>query len=83
MHTDQTGAFPVTSKNGNKYIMILCEIDNGVITSEAIQNISSGEIVWAYQDLMQRLKAAGFRPKKHVLDNECSTEFKQAIKENE
>ena len=32
---------------------------------------------------MHRLKAAGIRPKKHVLDNECSTEFKQAIKENE
>ena len=32
---------------------------------------------------MQQLKVAGVRPKKHVLDNECSTEFKQAIKENE
>ena len=32
---------------------------------------------------MQRLKVAGIGPKKHVLDNECSTEFKQAIKENE
>ena len=32
---------------------------------------------------MQRLKAAGIRPKKHVLDNECSIEFKQDIKVNE
>ena len=32
---------------------------------------------------MRKLKAAGIRPKKHVLDDECSTEFKQAIKENE
>ena len=32
---------------------------------------------------MQRLKPVGIRPNKHVLDNECSTEFKQAIKENE
>ena len=31
---------------------------------------------------MQRLKAAGNRPKKNVLDNECSKEFKQEIKEN-
>ena len=31
---------------------------------------------------MQQLKAAVIRPKKHLLDNECSTEFKQAIKEN-
>ena len=82
MYTNQTGAFPVTSKQGNKYTMILCEIENDVIMSEAIQNRSSGEIVRAYQVLMQRLKSEGIRPKKHLLDNECSTEFKQAIKEN-
>ena len=80
MYTDQTGAFPVTYKKGNKYIMILCEIDNDVIISEAMRNRSSGKIVQAYQFLMQRLKAAVIRPKKHVLKNECSTEFNQAIK---
>ena len=45
--------------------------------------MSSGEIVRTYLVLIQRLKAAGIRPKKNVLDNEFSTEFKQAIKENE
>ena len=73
MYTDQTGAFPVTSKKGNKYIMILCEIDNNFIMSESMRNISSREIVRTYLILMQRLKAAGIKPKKHVLDNECST----------
>ena len=63
--------------------MILCEIDNDIIMSEAMQNISSGEIVHAYQVLIQQLKATEIRHKKHVLDNECSAEFKQAIKENE
>ena len=71
MYTDQTGAFPVTSKKGNKYIMILCEIDNNVIMSEAMRNRSSGKIVRSYLVLMQQLKAAVIRPKKHVLDNEC------------
>ena len=28
MYTDQTGQFPVQSRKGNKYIMILCEIDS-------------------------------------------------------
>ena len=83
MYTSQTGAFPVTSKKGNEYIMILCEIDNNVIMSEAMRNISLGEIVCTNLVLMQKLKAAGIRPKKHVLDNECSTEFKHAIQENE
>ena len=83
MYTDQNGSFPVTSKKGNKYIMILCEIDNDVIMSEAMENRSSGEIVCTYLFLMQQLKEAAIRPKKQFLDNECSTEFKQAIKENE
>ena len=52
MYTDQTGAFPVTSKIGYKYIMILCEIENVMIMIDAMQNRSSGEIVWAYQVLM-------------------------------
>ena len=73
MYTDQTGAFPITSKKGNKYIMILCEIDNNVILSEAMRNRSSGKIFRTYLILMQGLKAEGIRTKKHVLDNECST----------
>ena len=76
MYTDQTGAFPITSKKGNKYIMILCEIDNNVILSEAMRNRSSGKIVCTYLILMQKLKAAVIRPKKHVLENEYSAEFK-------
>ena len=62
--TNQTGAFPVTSKKGNKYITILIEIDNNIIMSEAMWNRSSGEIVRAYLVLMQRLKAAVIRPEK-------------------
>ena len=66
MYTDQTGAFSVISKKRNKYIMILCEIDKNFIMSEAMWNRSPGEIFRAYQVLMQQLKAAGIRPKKHV-----------------
>ena len=69
MYTDQTGVFPVTSKKGNKYIMILCEIDNNVIMSEAMQNRSSGGIFRNYLILIQQLKEAEIRPKKHALDN--------------
>ena len=33
----------------------------------------------AYLALLERVKAAGFTPKKHVLDNECSTAMKELI----
>ena len=48
IYTNQTGAFPITSKKGNKYIMILCKIDNNFILSEAMRNRSSGGIFRSY-----------------------------------
>ena len=36
-----------------------------------------------YQIMIDRLKACGINPKKHVLDNECSAKFKEAIRDNQ
>ncbi len=60
--------------------MILCEMDKNVIMSEPMKKCTAGEIVRAYQALMKRLKAAGINPKKHILDNKASAEYKEAIK---
>ena len=51
-------------------------IDSNAIMSEPMKNRTAGEMIRAYQALMLRLKAAGIK------DNECSEEYKQAIKEN-
>ena len=45
--------------------------------------MSADEMVRAYKFLIQRLKNAGIKPKKHVLDNEISEEFKNTISEND
>ena len=37
----------------------------------------------AYQTLVDRLKECGIKPAMHILDNECSAEFKALISENE
>ena len=39
-------------------------------------------MVKTYQCLIDRLKDCGITPKHHVLDNECSAEFKKAIRAN-
>ena len=31
IYTDQTGKFPFCSSKGNKYIMVMCEMDGNVI----------------------------------------------------
>ena len=63
--------------------MIMCEMDGNAIMSEGLRDRTAGEIIKAYQKLVKRLRKAGIRPKKHVLDNECAEEYKQAISDNE
>ena len=50
---------------------------------EPMRNRCSGEMVRAYQLLIDRLREAKIQPTMHILDNKCSSEFKNAIKENE
>ena len=47
-----------------------------------MKNRYSTQIVATYQIMIDRLKACGINPKHHVLDNECSEEFKEAIRIN-
>ncbi len=80
--TNQTGKFPKKSRKGNQYIMVLTESDSDVILVEAMKNQSSGEMIRAFQKLIDHLHAAEIAPKHHILDNECSDEFKDTIKSN-
>ena len=83
MYTDQTGRFPVKSYRGMQYIMVLIELDSNSILVEPMRDRTSGEMIQAYQVLVDRLKSKGFKPNMHILDNECSAEFKEKILENE
>ena len=79
--TDQTGQFPTRSQAGNKYIMVMVEIDSSCILVEPIKNRKDAELTRAYEKLILRLKQAGVTPRKHVLDNEISNEMKKLITE--
>jgi hypothetical protein len=83
MYTNQTGKFPKKSSKGNHYIMVLIEIDSNAILVEAMKNRSAGEMIRAYLVLVSRLRNAGVSPKMHILDNECSEEFKAQIHKND
>ena len=81
IYSDQTGRFPVQSKSGNKYVMVMVEIDSNAILVEAMKSKSDAEMQRAYLVLVNRLKRAGVVIKKHVLDNECSKAMKLLIEE--
>ena len=82
MYTDQTGKLPKKSSRGYQYIMVLIEMDSNAILVAAMKNRTSGEMIRAYQELVDRLHSAGIRPKMHLLDNECSNDFKERIGAN-
>jgi hypothetical protein len=82
VYTDQTCKFPKKSSKGNHYIMVLIEIDINYILVEAMKNCSAGEMIRAYLVLMTHLCNASVTPKMHILDNECSKEFKAQIHKN-
>jgi hypothetical protein len=61
--TDQTGQFPTKSQSGNKYIMIMVDIDSSTILVEPIKTRTDAELTRAYKLLLLRLKQAGIVPK--------------------
>ncbi len=80
MFSDQTGQFPMRSQQGNKYIMVMVEIDSNAILVEPMKSHKDEEIIRTYNALLLRLKQAGIVPKKHVLDNEVSENMKNHIR---
>ncbi|KAL7538776.1 hypothetical protein ACHAXR_008792, partial [Thalassiosira sp. AJA248-18] len=82
IYSDQTGQFPTRSLSGNKYIMVMVDIDSSGILVEPIKSHKDAEMIRAYQVLMLRLKRANIVivPKKHVLDNEVSDAMKELIR---
>jgi hypothetical protein len=83
IHTDQTGNLPVTSSRGNKFIMVLVNVDGNYIDAEPVKDHTDASLIKAYTALWNRLTASKIvTPKLHVLDNEASAAFKTAIKMN-
>ena len=76
VYSDQTGGFPKTSMQGNKYIMVMVEVDSNVILVAPMKSSRDDEMKRAYKHLMLRLKRAGIKPKKPVIDNEVSNSMK-------
>lgn len=50
--SDQTGKYPVQSKRGNKYIMVMVEIDFNAILVEPMKSRNDGEMICAYDVLV-------------------------------
>ena len=45
LFSDQTGRFPVTSRKGNKYAMIMYDYDSNIILGKAMKSRKGDEIL--------------------------------------
>lgn len=79
--SDQTGKFPTTSLRGNKYIMVMVDIDSNAILVQPMKSRSDEQMIRAYDVLVGRLQQANIHPKKHILDNEISANMKKHIRD--
>ncbi len=71
--------FLVTSQWGYRYILVGIHIDGNYIFCEMMKNRMEGEMINAYQKMVDRMQLAGLGLKHHRLDNECSNNFKKCI----
>jgi hypothetical protein len=77
--SDLPGRFPLTSAQGNAYVMVLYDTNSNTIQAVPIQNRKTEELVRGYNEMTEELRKAGIQPIVHRLDNETSTELIEAI----
>jgi hypothetical protein len=77
IYTDQTGRFPVVSRTGSKYIMILYDYDSNAILAQPIKDRTAPELLRAFQAMEQELVARGLKPKLLKLDNDATKLYKK------
>ena len=79
LFTDDTGRFPIRARSGNQYIMVAFHQDANAILVQPFQSKHDHHRIPAYNTIMTRIKAAGLRVTRHVLDNEASSAYRNAI----
>ena len=75
MYTDPTGRFLVPCTKGNEFILCGYDYDSNHVFAEPMKNRKKASQIKAVTTIIQNLKAAGLRPKFHILYNEVSTDL--------
>ena len=79
-YTDQTGRFPAQSSRGHNYVFVCYDYDSNAILVEPLKNREADSIANAWKKCHGRLTKNGHLCKKYILDNECSSQLKNALK---
>jgi hypothetical protein len=77
--SNQTGQFPITSNQGNAYVVVFYVYDTNYICSIPIKSRSKEELLRTYHKVYEWLSVWGFKPLLHKMDNDTSHEVEQFI----
>ena len=79
MHTDQTEKFPYVARSSNQYLMIAYVVDPNLILAKAFKKKIKEELIATYLSIKQELNKRGIKITLHILGNEASDLYKDAI----
>jgi hypothetical protein len=79
MYTNQTGLFPQISSLGNRYVMILHNVDSNSSRVEALKNNTNNKLILARAQAQECMRKAGIVPKHQILDNRKLVKYEEAI----
>jgi hypothetical protein len=80
MNSDcQTGCFPQVFSLGNKYIMVIHDVDSNSSWAEALKDNTGGKLILGRARALEQMQKVGIIPKHQVLDNQASAAYKKAI----
>lgn len=80
-YSDQTGRFLYQSSRGNKYLCITYNYDANAFLFSLLKNKESASLVEAWRTTHKRLTKNGHEVQLHILDNEISADFIDALEE--
>ena len=79
IYADLTGKFLVRSFKGNQYIFVCYTYNLNAILVWPMKTHDTTAMITAFQDIYQYLISKNYKPKLHVMDNECSKTIEKCI----
>ncbi len=73
------GHFPQVSSLGNKYFMVIHNVDSNSLWVEVLKDNKGSKLILACAGALEQMQKAGIFPKHQVLDNQASAAYKKAI----
>ena len=80
MYSDQAVRFPVMTRKGYKYMMILYHYKTNAILAEPLKSRQDKDMIQAYNNIICRLTKHQKLPSLHLMNNEASVAFKVNLK---